>query len=367
MRTRRSKGPRPVNHLDRSRPAGVGRTRLLALTLGLLAAGCSSTATTHGGAASSSVPAPKPPNAPSLLGDAGGWIAYQTADGGTDRVHLVRPDGTDDHAIASSLPGRTAHPDFSPDGRHLVIDQLTSEDDVDQLYVADGAGRSPRLLVRCRPSKCLDHWEAAWSPDGRRLAISTAGGRLTGSGPSRFGLAVVDVRTGRITAVIDHPSRQGQDHFARWSPDGSQLVFWRERSAADRAGRTAIFRVDVSGHHLRQLTPWPMDAGDPDWSRDGSIVFSTHPLLVFDGRADSELFRMRPDGTGRRPVTRSSENGFRATQPRWTPDGRAILYVRAGASGLPRQIYVVSRDGTRDLPLLTQRSVYTHPDLQPRG
>jgi Tol biopolymer transport system component len=307
------------------------------------------------------------PGARTVLAGRTGWIAYQTSDAGTDRVHLVRVDGSRDHAIAPSLPGRTAHPDFSRDGRRVVIDQLRSEDDVDQLYVGTADGHDLHLVARCRPPACLDHWEPSWSPDGRRLAISTAGGRLTDGGPSEFGLAVVDVRSQRVRTVLNHSSRSGQDHFARWSPDGTHLVFWRERAAADGSPQAAVFRIDVNGTHLRRLTPWSLDAGDPDWSADGrSIVFSTHPLLLFQERARSELMVMRPDGTGRHALTRNGDGGPRATQPRWTPDARGVLYVQTGPSGQPRHVHAVSAHGDHDVAVLTARAVYTHPVLQPK-
>jgi Tol biopolymer transport system component len=245
-----------------------------------------------------------------------------------------------------------------------VIDQLTSQADVDQIYVGDGDGKHLRLIARCGPPACLDHWEPAWSPDGRELAISVADGQLTDNGPSRFGLAIVDVRTQSVTVILDHTNRAGQDHFARWSPNGQQLVFWRERSST--TGQAAVFRVDRTGGHLRQLTPWSLNAGDPDWSPDGSeIVFSTHPLLVFSEQAQSELFVMSPDGTGRRQITHNGDGGPRATQPHWAPDGHAIVYVQTGASGFPRYIYAVRTDGSDDTSVLTDRGPYTHPDLQP--
>ena len=39
--------------------------------------------------------------------------------------------------------------------------------------------------------------------------------------------------------------------------------------------------------------------------------------------------------------------------------------VRTGSSGVPRQVYSIAADGSDDRPLLTTRSFYTHPVLQP--
>jgi Tol biopolymer transport system component len=339
--------------------AGTG----VALVLGV--ASCSAGSAAPLATQAASRPSPSSAN---LVLTATGWLAYQGGDASNDRVHLVRVDGSNDHAIAPELPGRTAHPDFSRDGSHLAFDQLTDPNgsDPDQLYLAAADGTNPKLVAPCLQPACLDRWEPAWSPDGRRIVVSTAGGRLTAQGPTRFGLAIVDVATQRVTTVLDHASTDGQDHFARWSPDGSALVFWREQPTADGSARTAVFSVDASGHNLRQLTPWPMLAGDPDWAPNGSsIVFSTHPLLAFDGEGESELFLMNPDGTGVRQLTHNGSEGPRATQPRWTPDAMAILYTRAAPAGGTRHIYAIRADGSSDGPVLTERSLYTHADPQP--
>jgi Tol biopolymer transport system component len=296
-----------------------------------------------------------------------GLIAYQSMDSnGDDRVFLVHIDGSGDHAIAQQLPGRVAHPDFSRDGSQLVFDQLTSQDSTDQIYLAKADGSNIRHIAPCKPPKCLSHWEASWSPDGQQLAMSTATGPFTDTGPSRVGIAIVDVESEKVRQVVDHPGEDGQDHFARWSPDGKHLVFWRARAQSDGSVQTAIFIVNSDGSRLNQLTPWNMLAGDPDWAPDGSlIVFGTSPLLDFSEAAESELYTMRPDGSGMHALTSYGPTGPRATQPRWTPDGHAILYTRLGQSELPRHIWAISADGSVDVPVLTSKSIYTHPVLQP--
>ncbi len=169
-----------------------------------------------------------------------------------------------------------------------------------------------------------------------------------------------------VTQGLDQESTEGQDRFASCSPDGKRLVFWRERAGSDGTLQTAVFIVNVDGSGLRQLTPWKMLAGDPDWSPKGDlIVFATHPLLVFDTSGRSELYTMRPDGSGMHALTSYGENGPRATQPRWTPDGKAILYTRVTQTGSPRHIWVIDRKGRTDVPVLTALDIYTHPVLQP--
>jgi TolB protein len=301
-----------------------------------------------------------------------GWLAYQYQTDPDDvfsiKVHLTRVDGSHDHAIATNLPGSIRHPDFSPDGSRLAFDHLTSEVSTGQVYVARADGsNAKRLSLPCKVPHCLDYWQAAWSPDGTRLAVSTDAGPLSETGPARFGIAIVDVDSEEVTQVVDHKSTVGQDSFARWSPDGKKLVFERFTEPSDpQNGQAAVFIVNVDGSGLHQLTPWDMLAGDPDWSPKGDlIVFSTHPLREYpSGR--SELYTMRPDGSGIKALTSNGENGPRATEPRWTPDGKAILYSRVTPEGTHRSIWAIDHTGRKDGPVLTKKpDYYTHPDLQP--
>jgi len=290
-----------------------------------------------------------------------GWIAYQGqgSSRSDDGIFLVRPDGTEDHEILLDVSGRRLHPDFSPDGTKLAFDQ--SDGGVDQVYVAAADGTDPRLVAECDPSSCLQMWEPSWSPAGTRLAIS-----ITEQGdPWKMGIAIVDVATGAVTPVVRHSMAVGQDHFPRWSPDGAHLVFWRG-DASEEQGDTAVFTVNVDGTGEQQLTETALVAGDPDYSPDGSrILFTTHPLLQYQESGQSEIFTMAPDGSDQRPITAYGDTGPRATQPRWTPDGASIIYVRTTQTGLPRSIFMMNADGTDDRPVATTKQIYTHPIVQP--
>ena len=302
----------------------------------------------------------------SSLAGAPGWIAYQAcATCGSDLddgIYLVRPDGSTTTPILASLTGRKAHPDFSRDGKRLAFDNLQSEDGTDQTYIADADGSNPKLVGACPLPDCLQVWEPAWSPDGRKLAVSLAGGPLGPDGPASFGIGIIDVSSGKLTSLFSNGLADGQDHFPRWSPDGSRLLFWRERIDANGA-HTAIFSIAAKPGQPTQLTDWDLDAGDPDWSPDGStIVYSTRPLLTFDS-GPSQLFLMEPDGSNARQLTQDPAVGPRATQPRWSPDGRSVLYTRDTGGGMTRRTWAIDVDGTANAQLVDAFS--THGTLQP--
>jgi hypothetical protein len=146
---------------------------------------------------------------PASLAAANGWLAYQSVNPrGGDGVFLVRANGSDDHEILTDLQSQHLHPDFSRDGKRLAYDSEAN------VYVAGADGTAPRLIANCDPNAgCMQHWEPAWSPDGKQLAISTAAGM--GDPPKRFGIGMIDLATQTVRPVVDHASRAGQDHFPR--------------------------------------------------------------------------------------------------------------------------------------------------------
>jgi len=92
---------------------------------------------------------------------------------------------------------------------------------------------------------------------------------------------------------------------------------------------TAVLTIRADGTHLVQMTPSSMIAGDCDWSPDGKrLVFISHPLVSFNfDPVVSNLFTIRPDGSGLRQLTHSTTSNHRATQAHFTPDGH-IIYTR---------------------------------------
>lgn len=299
------------------------------------------------------------PAATSPLASYAGWIMYQTGDGrSSDAIYLVHANGADDHEVGGDIPGDIHHhPDWSPDGKQLLFD---SEGEPDQLWVMNVDGSDARIVTPCSLPDCVGPTHAAWSHDGKRIAAAYAIGPLGSNGPARLGLAIIDVASGDRTVILDHPAADGQDLYPRWSPDDAQIVFWRERDDS----RTAVFRIDDDGKNVVQLTDWALDAGDPDWSPDGTrILYTTHPLRVFGGAETSDLFTMLPDGGDVQQLTHLV--GARATEPNWTPDGTSIIYTRTGASGQPRNTWSLTIEGLIDAPLLTTRAIYTNPILQP--
>lgn len=193
------------------------------------------------------------------------------------------------------------------------------------------------------------------------LAARTASGALPG-GSTRAGgasptarrqLAVAGADGNIYVLNIDGTSRHslGAGLDPAWSPDGSQIAFWRgtgDTSGCDNdplqqtpkvcVGNVWLMRADGSDAH--QLIA---NAMKPSWSPDGRrIVYSTAQA---DPNGLHSLVVANADGTGARQLT----SGFADVGAKWSPDGRRITFGRCcisqgGSSAI--ELYEIAPDGS---------------------
>ena len=315
-----------------------------------------------------------PPPAPTPHPFAGetAWIAYQTyrtgADGvDADGIGLIHPDGTDDHPIAPDVHDAQVLPDWSPDGTRLVFSVRGGE--TEPLYEYDMATDTSRQVFACE-DPCISDDSPVYAPDGTRVAFTRALAPFVddaaqgGEVPSDCGLWIGEVSTGEVTQITSNTDPPcDREYEARWSPDGSQLSYWRNPYENGQPTGTAVYVIDADGTNERRLTDPAMFAGSPDWSPDGDwIVFSTFPLLEFECCQVSNLYRMHPDGSGMEQLTHYATEELRASQPRYTPDGQWI--VLTAATEFTRSLWVIPAAGGEPI-ILTPANVYTHGTWQP--
>jgi Tol biopolymer transport system component len=310
-------------------------------------------------------PAPAPTPHP-FAGETA-WIAYQSNRSGPEGIWLIHPDGTDDHQVATDVPGDHLLPDWSPDGTRLVF--TTRGGETEPLYEYELATNTSRQLFACE-NPCLGDDEPVYSPDGRSVAFvraltpfvtSEAGGEEV---PSDCGLWVGDLSSGLVTQItsnVDPPC--DREYNPHWSPDGSRLTYWRDPYENGQPTGTSVFVINADGTNEQQLSDPAMFAGSPDWSPDGKwIVFSTYPLNEFQCCQVSNLYRMHPDGSGVEQLTDYADEDLRATQPRYTPDGRWIVFTAVTPSS--RSLWVIPAEGGEPI-VLASGGIYTHGTWQP--
>ena len=254
-------------------------------------------------------PSATPEPSPSLgttVGDGEAWIAAQ----GDGTIRLIRPDGSGDHVPFPLLPGgEQLHPDWSPDGKRL---SLTTRGETDEIWIGNVDGTGTSKVVECQaPCQWAD--EAAWSPDGTSLIFQRM---ATVDGADVSTLEILDVASGQIRVVLAAPTGRGF-YQPRWAPDGKRVV--TERDAAGRSDvgqrRSASPSRSSTSPHAKPVATEITDAADltnsPDWSwvTDTIVFAQPNTPAGFDGPSD--LVTMRPTAPSGRPSCPSARAAAR--------------------------------------------------------
>jgi TolB protein len=220
------------------------------------------------------------------------WLYLCDAEGGNERRLTMR-----------DLPEYDAA--WTPDGQRLAfchVSQSGTQGDVD-LFAIQRDGSALTALIRNAGPLSHEEWPA-YSPDGRLLAFTS-----TRSGNQEVFVSNTDGRNAR--PITNHT---GHDAHPCWSPDGRQIAF-----ATDRWGGLEIALMDADGGNVCRLTQSVGLDDYPDFSPDGRWI-----AFVSNRDGNFEIYRMRPDGTDAQNLSRSPALD---TFPCWSPDSRSLVFV----------------------------------------
>lgn len=183
--------------------------------------------------------------------------------------------------------------------------------------------------------------EPAWSPDGRTLAYTLA--RPTND-PDLPWLPIgiicgIDRASGAGRLLAHTTSPVDGLHEASWSPDGTALIVTLHQAQLDAqrqylADRSSVARYDLA---TGELTPLVANALSGTLSPDGTRL----AFLALDPQSlGVTLMIGAADATGAQAVPRRSPALVRLFSPRWSPDGRRLLFTASGGepvSAVPAQ------------------------------
>jgi Tol biopolymer transport system component len=137
------------------------------------------------------------------------------------------------------------------------------------------------------------------------------------------------------------------DGYPAISPNGRRLLTERAFLPIDENGNASnasIFKMNIDGSNATQIT-FPAGLAEdhaPRWSPDGRrIVF--HRLVYSTGV--TAIYIANSDGSDAHAVT---DPGLDAGDPDWSPDGARIVFQSPAEPDLstPQQIYKIRPDGT---------------------
>lgn len=188
----------------------------------------------------------------------------------------------------------------------------------------------------------------AISPDGSTIAFADFVDAYLGADLGLH-LAQADGTNARPLTKGGKGGVNGGDTSPAFSPDGRWVAF--ERVVDFDTGTGGLFLIRTDGTGLRRLTDDSLGAGYPRWSPDGKrILFSQHveattfvpgPLWVVDIAGGTPAPLTDPDDPG------WSFNGD------WSPDGHQIVFNYFVPGAMQTDLRVVNADGTDPSTLWT--------------
>ena len=291
------------------------------------------------------------------------WITFQGTTT-SERVFLVRPDGTGRHSPTRDVPGtHQTNPDWSPDGQRLTF--IVTQNGTDDLWIVDGDGTAAHRVIDCQhPCRAID--DPAWSPDGRSIVYSRT---IGGSGTSENTLEVIQPDSGAITVLL------GGDPSvfyagARWSPDGQSIVVEVVQKAgpdadADITGVTlSIVDLQATPPTVTPITDPALFAATADWSPNGELI--VYSALAAAGDEAPDLFTIHPDGSGLTRITNLVANGGSAAEPTFTRDSAGIVFSAQLEPGGDLVLAAVDLDGSNLRPATGDGYHHgRHPRIRP--
>ena len=184
----------------------------------------------------------------------------------------------------------------------------------------------------------------AWSPDGSRIAFEG----WDDSDPSRTGIYIARAADGGDLVRVTNRPGIVHDVPLDFSPDGTQLVFYQSMHPdpdPHTDGSLWVVGTDSSDPHPITSEGSP----PPDWARwspDGTRILFASERLSQNG----PIWTVVPDGTGLTALFEDSSGGF-AIAPDWSPDGTEIVFALDPSNDhgahQPNSIYVISAAGSK--------------------
>jgi TolB protein len=181
----------------------------------------------------------------------------------------------------------------------------------------------------------------AWSPDGRKLALTLGG---SNGNPDIF---VLDLYGQQLTRITDDPAI---DTEAVWAPDGNSLYF-----TSDRAGGPQIYRIGFTpGEHPKRITFGGTYNARPRISPDGTQL----AMVTLEGSDYRIAVQDLASGT-----VRVLSHGHLDESPSFAPNGAMLIFsgTEHGQSVLQR----VSLDGLTAQRLKSEQADVREPVWAP--
>lgn len=201
-----------------------------------------------------------------------------------------------------------------------------------------------------------------WSPDGEQLLFSA------GASAEAKDLYVMDADGSDVPQLTSKP---GTETCAHWGPDGKRIIDpWTKRDT------TRLMLLDRDRGETRPILPEGAEGRCSYWAPGGDrIAFASPPDLDWPARqvwneAGPEPLEIFVYDLKCDSLTQLTDAGAMSNYPRWSPDGRRIVFQSTRASdgeffeepdAAWYDVYVMNADGTSVRRLTKNHRFDGHP------
>jgi Tol biopolymer transport system component len=225
-------------------------------------------------------------------------------------IEVMNPDGTHAKRIFHEKGSMAFSPEWSPNGEWILFGAgsfFLPRNRPARVMMVRADGSETRELTKGPVNSGFP----SWSHDGERVVYRVWG-------EQEHGLRIMNMDDGSVTKLSDD-----YDNFPVWSPSGDLIAF-----TSFRNDDFDLFTIRPDGTGLKQLTSAPGNDGHCVWSPDGKYLLFSSSRFGFKDEAPlydripqpyGELFVMKADGSGQKPLT---DNGWEDATPAWQPEGQ---------------------------------------------
>jgi Tol biopolymer transport system component len=262
----------------------------------------------------------------------GSHVVLQSYRGGTFHIWLMKPDGTGLRQLTTGH-GDDREPRFSPDGKTIAFASDRAFKGSYDIWTVDVGNGSLKQITTSEN----DEYEPAWSPDGKQIAyvngVFVAGPVGVGGVQGRT-IEAIDLATGATHVLASTKGMPGRLESPSWSADGKKLAYVQMFGAGNFVDSSKMM-VDGNVVSDKDDDTFPFPAY---WLSATSLLYTANGKIVkVDLAAKTEVaIPFTADIQSIRPVYPMKNFEFDSTAakqvkgvlaPALSPDGKSIAFV----------------------------------------
>jgi Tol biopolymer transport system component len=233
----------------------------------------------------------------------GRWVAFDSDRSGNQDIYKISVDGGDPIQVTTDSADDFM-PAWSPDGRQIAFHSFSDGLRRVEVVSADGGVTGPVIAAP------KNQRFPGWSPDGRALVFSS-------DETGRMELYTVRRRADSAWERARKVTTAGGLN-GRWSPDGRRIAYTTADGiwtiAAEGGVPHQILRVDTAAGPLIDVV---------QWGRDGRTLY----YKAFDLAKGSGIWVVPADGGTPRLLVRFDDRAHQSNRPEFATDGRRLYFT----------------------------------------